>query len=418
MRRVLAALGLIVASLAAVAATRLPIWSEGEIRTLRSIWIGSLAPAPPDPSNRYADLPEAAALGQRLFFDTRLSRPAGISCATCHRPDQYFTDGLARSRGLGETRRGAPTVVGSAHSPWFYWDGRRDSAWSQAVAPLEAEEEMNGRRTDLARRIAAEPDLRRGYEAVFGPLPDLSDRLRYPALASPAGTAEERRRWQAMSDADRATVNRVFANLGKALAAYQRMLVPGPSRFDRYVERVLEGDPGDDTLTADERAGLRLFIGEEARCLRCHNGPLLSNHGFHNVGVQGPAGTREDRGREAAIPEVLEDEFNCLGPASDAHPDACLELRFMKTEGHELRGAFKVPTLRSVSRTAPYMHTGGFSDLRSVLEHYNHPRPALGHLELQPLDLGELQLRQLEAFLRTLDSPVAVDPEWLAPPAR
>ena len=102
-------------------------WTADEIETLRELWIGSLPPLPHDPSNAFADDPRAAALGQHLFFDTRFSSNGKVSCATCHQPQLMFTDGMSLAQGVGRTGRSAPTVVGTAYSPWQFWDGRKDS---------------------------------------------------------------------------------------------------------------------------------------------------------------------------------------------------------------------------------------------------------------------------------------------------
>ncbi|MDH3981047.1 MAG: cytochrome-c peroxidase, partial [Gammaproteobacteria bacterium] len=107
-----------------------PAWSESEVATLRSLWIGSLPPLPPDPSNAVADDPAAAALGHRLFFDPRFSANGEIACVSCHLPEKAFTDGLGRAQGMGTTRRGAPMLIGAAYNAWFFWDGRSDSQWS------------------------------------------------------------------------------------------------------------------------------------------------------------------------------------------------------------------------------------------------------------------------------------------------
>ena len=393
-------------------------WSESERRTLRSLSLASLRPPSHDPSNRYADDPRAAALGQRLFFDARLSGNGRISCATCHQPDRAFTDGLARSRGIDETRRGAPTVIGAAYSPWLYWDGRRDSLWAQALAAIEGREEMGGSRIRMVREVVEDAGYRSAYEAVFGrPLPDLSDEARFPRDARPGAGEDPRRAWDAMSGDDRARVDRAFTDLGKAIAAYERKLVPAPSRFDAWVRALLDaGPPPDPPLTDEELAGLRIFLRPTAQCLRCHNGPLLTNHGFHNTGLPVEAGTRPDHGRLPAVAEVLSHEFNCRSPYSDAAERQCVELRFIRDDGVELLGAFKVPTLRNVARTAPYMHAGQFESLDRVLTHYSRPGFGIGHQELAPANFDERERRQLEAFLGTLTSGVAVGPEWLVPP--
>jgi len=368
-----------------------PDWTEGDLRILRSLWIGSLKSVPPDPSNRVADDPKAAELGEQLFFDMRLSANGEVACATCHRSDLYFTDGRALARGIGETKRGAPTLIGVAYSPWLFWDGRRDSLWSQALAPLETAEEHGFDRRRVLNVIATDTALEARYERVFGPLPDKS--------------------------ADDKTVDRAFSNVGKALAAFERTLLPKPSRFDAYVASILndvDGDPDDGPddrrphLSPDEIAGLRLFISDATQCLRCHNGPLFTNFGFHNIGlIEGKRGVQVyDFGRVKGVREAIEDPFRCDGPFSDAPPDVCIEERFVLKRAKELVAAFKVPTLRNVAATAPYMHDGRFSTLRDVVQHYKEaPSFRMGFQQLTPLDLTPHQLDQLVAFLGTLTGP-------------
>ena len=135
-------------------------------------------------------------------------------------------------------------------------------------------------------------------------------------------------------------------------------------------------------LRADEVRGLRLFIGK-AQCVSCHNGPLLSDQQFHNTGVPPRDAARPDRGRAAATAAVRSDEFNCLGPFSDARPEQCQELRFMVTDDPALEGAFKTPGLRGVADRPPYMHAGQFATLEQVVRHYvAAPHAAVGHSEL------------------------------------
>ena len=368
-------------------------WTADELSVLRSLWIGSLEALPPDPSNRYADDPRAADMGHRLFFDTRLSANGAVACATCHRPEKYFTDGRTLSKGVGTAPRHAPTLVGTAHSPWFFWDGRKDSQWSQALGPLEAAVEHGGTRTQYVKYILSDPRYRAAYEALFGPS-DV-DPASLPDSAMPPDA-----NWAGMDDAAREAVTRVFVNIGKAIAAYERRLMPGASRFDRYVAALIEGKRGRRILSADEVAGLRLFIGR-GNCTQCHNGPLFTNNAFHNTGMPGAGG-----GRASGIRAALDDPFNCVGRFSDAGTTDCGELRFAKTTGPELPGAFKSPTLRNVAETAPYMHDGSLPTLRAVLEHYNAaPAATVGKSELRPLGLTTRELDRLEAFLRTLSGP-------------
>ncbi len=397
-----------------------PGFDAAEVALLDSLSLRTLPPPPPSPSNRVADDRDAAELGHRLFFDAGLSRNGSIACATCHVPSLRFTDGRATSHGLGPTSRNAPTLVGSAHSPWQFWDGRRDSLWSQALAPMEAGVEMGTTRLAAVRHVASTPELARRYEALFGALPALDDAERFPPSAGPFGSPQEKDAWYRMSVADRKAVDTAFANIGKALAAYERLLQPAPSRFDRYVEALRAGrDPEPEArLDAEEIAGLALFVDAgRSLCLRCHNGPLLTNHVFHDIGTAVGDTRLPDFGRFLGLQAVLIDPFNCLGPFSDASPNECRELRFIETRHAEGEmGKFKTPTLRGLPRTGPYMHDGRFATLEEVIDHYRFPPASPDPLEITPLDIDDDEARSLVAFLRTLDGGSAADEAWLRPP--
>ncbi len=385
--------------LTAVACQPGATWSEEEITTLRGLWLGSLPPLPPDPSNRFADNPLAAELGYKLFFDTRLSSNGQVACATCHLPELYFQDGLPLAHGVGMTDRRTMPLAGVAYSPWLFWDGRKDSLWAQALGPLENPVEHGGNRTQYAHLVAQQ--YRPEYEALFGPLPDLSH---LPASAGPVADAAARAAWEMMSAADQAMVTQIFVNVGKTIAAYERQLQPEPSRFDDYVTAVLanDWDRANTTLTAEEIAGLRLFIGR-GNCIDCHNGPLFTNNDFHNTGVPAATDIPDDVGRALGAPQVLADEFNCLSPYSDAEPAQCAELRYLVADGHDLVRQFKPPSLRNVAERPPYMHAGQFATLAEVVQHYNTaPNAPAGHSELEPLNLSPQEVAQLVAFLKTL----------------
>lgn len=368
-------------------------WTAADIEVLRSLSIDSLPALPDDPSNAVADDPRAADFGRALFFDTRLSGNGGISCATCHQPLRRFTDGLPQGQAIGRAQRNTPSIIGTAYSPWLYWDGRRDSQWSQALVPLEDPQEHGSDRRHILAVIDGDPAYRSLYLELFGTLPESSD-----------------------SEA----VNTAFANIGKAIAAYERLLLPGRSRFDDFVTAVLAGDESrqQQLFSKDEIVGLQLFIGA-ANCTRCHNGPLLSNNEFHNTGVLSYPGELPDKGRVAGVREVLGNEFSCKGPYNDDVTHSCAELDYVRSSGAELIGAFRTPSLRNLENTAPYMHQGQLASLSAVLAHYNQaPLAMIGHSELVPLKLRRSDLRKLEAFLHTLAAPPAVDAHWLSAPTR
>ena len=357
-------------------------WAPEQLAEIKALSLALLPPLPPDPSNRVADDPRAVALGHRLFFDTRLSANGKVSCATCHMPDREFQDGTPLAQGVGTTSRRTMPIAGTAYAPFLFWDGRKDSQWAQALGPLESPVEHGGNREEYAQVIAAH--YRDEYEQLFGPLPDLTRRD---------------------------GVTSVFVNIGKSIAAYERRIQYAPSRFDRYVQTGNES-----LLTAEEKAGLALFIGK-ANCTQCHNGPLLTNNEFHNTGVPVRPMPEPDRGRRTGAKDVLGDEFNCRSRWSDAKPEQCTELEFLAADGHELERAFKVPSLRNVADRPPYMHAGQFATLDEVVAHYNSaPAAPAGHTELKPLKLDAAEVRQLSAFLRTLSGGTAAPKELLQAP--
>ena len=183
------------------------------------------------------------------------------------------------------------------------------------------------------------------------------------------------------------------------------------------MEAVLNKDPSaNDILTADEIAGLKLFIGK-ANCTNCHSGPLFTNNDFHNTGVPTARDLPEDVGRSLGAQQVLTDEFNCLSVYSDAQPDECSELNFLVVDEHQQERQYKPPSLRNVAERGPFMHAGQFATLEQVLNHYNTaPAAPAGHSELEPLNLTQQQMEQIIAFLKTLSSPINADPKWLVQP--
>jgi cytochrome c peroxidase len=389
-------------------------WTKSELAIINDLWIGNLGPLPADPSNHVADDPRAARLGHKIFFDTRFSINGKVSCSTCHKPELGFQDNLPRGVGVGTMNRRTMPIAGTAYSPWLFWDGRKDSQWAQALGPMESAIEHGGNRTMYAHLI--ERFYRAEYQMVFGGLPDLSDPGRFPQSAGPVEDVAARAAWDAMSEEDRAVVTRVYANIGKAIAAYERQIKPGPSRFDFYAEAVVKGHRPGGALSAEEEAGLGLFIGK-ADCIKCHNGALFTNNDFHNTGVPSVPGLPEDLGRAQGARGVLQDEFNCQSASSDAGPGDCGELEFLKAEGPELIRAYKPPSLRNVAERPPYMHAGQFDSLKAVLRHYNTaPAAPSGHTELNALHLSGLELAQLESFLRALSGPLDAPAEYLRAP--
>ncbi len=340
-------------------------WTAEERQRIASLSLSSLPTLPSEPSNAVADLPAAAALGEALFADTRLSANGKVACATCHDPARQFQDGLPAGRGVGVGTRRTMPIAGTAYSPWMFWDGRADSQWAQALGPLENPLEHGSDRRSVVKVVIEHYATE--YRAIFGVSPD----------AQP--------------------IDRAFANVGKAIAAFERTIMPERTRFDAYADSAGRAETND-ILTDQEVAGLRLFI-DKGKCLDCHNGPLLTDNDFHNIGLP----SQPDPGRIEATAKVKADPFNCVGVFSDATADQCMELAAMKVDGSELIGSFKTPSLRGVTRRAPFMHNGALGTIGEVLAHYNAaPAATIGHSELTGIALTTDELAALASFLDTL----------------
>jgi len=387
-----------------------PLTSQERLRLL------DMSPMPPpvaDPSNKWAADPAAAKLGKELFFDTRMSANGEVSCASCHAPETYFTDGKKLGEGVGTAGRNTPTVLGAASSPWQFWDGRADSLWAQALGPIESPAEHGSSRLAVAQVI--HEHYRPAYEAIFGALPDLGDNKRFPTAGRPV--VDDRQHphqlaWAAMAEADRQAVDAIFANVGKAIAAYEHLLVPGVAPFDRHVAAVRDGDDsGGGHLGVAARRGLKLFLDDDSGCTICHFGPTLSNEAFSNIGLKQPTwAPAKDEGRYQGVLALLGSDFNCFGPHSDLESEQCERLIHLTVNEFAARGSFKVPTLRNVSETAPYMHAGHLADLAAVIEHYANVEdrePGSGVREpfLRSQSWTGEQKADLKAFLESLTAP-------------
>ena len=378
-------------------------WSPSELALMRSLALLETASPVDDPSNRFSLNPDAIALGEKLFSDPGLSRGGDISCATCHEAQLHFTDGKRLSEGSKQLKRNSPTLLAVAHSDWLYWDGRRDSVWAQAVTPIETIGEMDNDRLAVVRYVMTHDTHSDDFARLVNELPKLDE---LPKRAGPFGSAEVRNAWSGLTETQRLSISSAFASIGKVIASYVATLEPAPSRFDLYVKAVAGGEANAEVLTATERRGLRLFLDSaRTHCLRCHNGPYFSNFGFHNIGTSiGGESELPDFGRMIGIRAAMLDEFNCVGKFSDAAANGCDHHRYA-AQGHADNGAFKVPTLRNVAETGPYMHDGRFDTLMAVLEFYRDPPPqATTNHELPSLELTDDELADLAAFLDALTS--------------
>lgn len=321
--------------------------TKDECAALSSFVLPATLPA--SRGNRFADDQAAVDFGYRAFFDPRFSSVPDLRCATCHQPERYFHDARPVSTaGAGAGTRNAPTVLTSAWVGHVLWDGRADSLWSQALFAVENPTEMAFTRLGLAHAIA-DGKLRSRYEQAFGPLPDLTS---FPREGKPGDTA-----WDQLSAADQHVVNTIAANFGKAIEAYMRRIQTGRAPFDAFAK----GDAG--AISTSAAKGYALFVRSD--CVSCHTGATFSDDAFHNLGPSQDPGLAEGRQVRAANP------FNASGPYFDADTAKPLPL---PPESPTDNGAFRTPTLRDVTRTAPYLHDGSADSLPALLQTHGSRR--------------------------------------------
>ena len=375
-----------------------------------------------DPTNAFFQSEKAQVFGRELFYDSRLSQNEKQSCGSCHVPELGFADGLLLAEGAGVAARHTPSLLSVARQEWYLWDGGCDSLWCQSVGPMENPSEMAFTRGELAHLLFDDEQYKRSYEDLFGPMPPMDDSSRFPDIARPNWSDEESVEhvsWMSMQQEDREALNRVLTNATKALGAFQGRIERVLSPFDVFANAVVEGDPLGQVLYDPEALkGFRLFVGK-AGCVRCHSGPLFSNGGFSNAGV----GDREwltepDEGRIEGVLDVLENPFNAAGVFSDDPMGPRAKRLIDLSPEPEMLGSFKIPTLRNVALSPPYMHGGQLASLSEVLEHYStlveSPREGETDSSLQPLELTQDESTQIVAFLESLTG-VWLDP-WVLPP--
>jgi len=271
------------------------------------------------------------ALGRRLFFDPILSADGKVSCASCHDPKHGLAGNERFPVGVGGKlgHRNAPSLFNRAYGKAFFWDGRAATLEEQALRPIESPSEMGS--------------------TVSAAVQQLKSHKEYPALFQAAF-------------ADGVTAD----NLAKALASFERVLLLGNSRVDKF----RTGDVA--ALKPAELHGFWLYESR-GKCWRCHTGPNFTDEAFHNTGVSWGKQPRD------------------LG-------------RYEGTKRAEDRGRFKTPTLRGLTRTAPYMHDGSLKTLEDVVEFYNRGGGKNPHLDpaMEPLGLTKDEVKALVEFLKAL----------------
>ena len=365
----------------------------------------TLSPLPEvkeDPTNKYSKNSKAITFGEDLFNDWRLSKGEEFACQTCHR----VMDHLMSVR--NDTPIDIPTLWNLGYNKWFFWDGRADTLWAQSLGPIENPKEHNSSRTEIASLISGDDNYKKVYNEIFGAIQDFSDKDRFPEPAKPSkDDFEANKNWEKMTAEDRFAVNKVFANTGKALAAFQMTLVSQKTDFDVFVEGLKEKNSKKlKALSIPAQRGLKVFIGK-GKCISCHSGPSFSDSEFHDT--QLPE-TEIDLGfknaRHGGIKEVKASIFNAAGPFSDAPQGVqAKRTKTIKADASN-KGQFKTPGLRNIQYTQPYMHTGQFRSLIDVINFYSDMKNSQesSHPEIEPRNFTEQEKKDLVEFLESLSS--------------
>lgn len=352
-----------------------------EIRTLKSF--KKISDPPADRTNFLSQNSQAISVGAILFRSPTLSLNGRLSCESCHRKSLNYGDSQTTPHGLGLGTRNTPSIVGLAGDDWFFWDGRADSLWSQVASVLTDPSEMGSSPMSVVAAV-------RGDRALI----EMIDEM----LSSGAGN------WKSFDALANADNNAAFVVVGKAIAAFVETLKTKPTRFDVFLSQLDE--PHKSSLSVSELRGLRTFIGE-GNCINCHSGPRFSDGHFHNIGIPPDLSKKsQDPGRFVGFRIAKNTEFSAAGKYSDDPEYGASKIQRAFVD-HNSWSAFKTPSLRSVSKNAPYMHDGRFPDLASVVEFYSELPGGNGddhHANgvLRRLDLSETEKQDLVAFLNTL----------------
>ncbi len=321
--------------------------------------------------------PQKIALGEKLFFDARLSVDGTVACSTCHDPARGFTDGLPASIGIKGRlgKRNAPTILNALYNRTQFWDGRAGTLEEQAGLPITNAVEMGQPTVDAAvAKIASIPEYEQAFRSVFGKAPNSPDLVR-------------------------------------AIASYERTQISFDSPFDHFI--------AGDTNAIDDSAkrGWELF-NNQARCNKCHaltetkrDPTFFTDNDFHNIGILTVHHKVVDLAAQAQR-LIKSGDTTAIDRAAIATDMSALG-RFLITRKETDIASFKTPGLRNVLLTAPYFHDGSQETLWDVMDHYNKgaglQNPYLDE-DITPLALSERDIDDVVAFMASLTSPQYQEP--------
>ena len=316
---------------------------------------------------------EKISLGQKLFFDRRLSADSTVSCSTCHNPDLAFTDRKSTSVGIkGRVgQRNAPTILNALYNKTQFWDGRVNTFEEQAALPIVNAVEMGHPNLDAAVvQIASIEEYQQAFQRVFGRPPNSPDLLR-------------------------------------AVASYERTQVSFDSPFDHFIA-------GDKNAIDDSaKRGWELF-NTRARCNKCHaltetqrDVTVFTDNDFHNIGIGIIRHSVVALARQAE--QLIKSGDTAAIDRAAIQTDMSALGRFLITKTEKDIASFKTPDIRNVLVTGPYFHDGSQETLWDVIDHYNKgdglQNPYLDE-DIQPLALTENEIDDLVAFMASLTSAI------------
>lgn len=354
-----------------------PFPTFDELTRLRELHTMTRKP-PADTTNRFADDPRAASLGDRLFNDPQLSSCGTVSCKSCHDGEgKTVSEPTALGCNGNRTGRNPPTTLNADYNRWFMWDGRSDRLWNQAILPMTSPIEMDSNPGIVRARLTAA--YHGEYHELFG--------------KSPADTGDDE----------------ILANTGKLLQAYQRTTNRTQAPFDEDVKRFIAAAEAGTAEEDPSYLALKTYF-RKGQCIICHKGVTMSDNLFHNIGVKdSSAGAL---GQRAAVEPMLDWKFNAAGPFSDRKDGAdALRLETVRVDltnkSFEMEGAFKTPTLRNIALTAPYMHTGELATLKDVIEFYDlggDPDGTFPGVRTETMKKLDLSDEEKDALVKLLES--------------
>lgn len=296
--------------------------------------------------------PEKIALGRALFNDKNLSKDRTISCATCHDLEKGGVDGKPTAIGYhrlpNPAHLNSPTVLNTAYSKHFFWDGRVSTLREQAQGPTVAPFEMASSAELIEERMRENPEYVKAFNKIF----------------------KGKRRV-------------TFGNMAKAIEVYEKTLITRGD-FDRF----MDGD--DEALSSDAQVGLDMFI--DIGCKGCHFGPAVGGQKIQKFPLRDYNSwlnitfSYDEKHKKRGIRDMSLN-FEMYHPYPFKNVGG-----FMGQDGNQL---FRVPVLRNIARTAPYFHNGRIKDLREAL--FLMGRHQVG------IDMTERQLDYMEAFMKSLN---------------